>query len=134
LPIDHARLERLAADCLRHLPETPVQAYGINGGFDFAGPPDVFAKLLSFTDEASLSPFGKVERRVLMRELVRSDSSLSINVVQAKGLFHVDLNLQRLVNANARTANGLLPEGSVKAAFDEFLRLLHDVYKLELEE
>lgn len=134
LPIDHARLERLAADCLGQLPETPVQAYGINGGFDFAAPPEAFAQLLSFSDEAALAPFGKVEKRLLVRELVRTDSSLSINVAQAKGRFQVDLNVHRPVNADARRAKELLPEGSVKAAFDEFLRVLHDVYKLELEE
>lgn len=133
-PIDCARIEKLARDCLDRLPQTPVQAFGMNAGFDVDSPSENLLRLTSLDDEQQLSMFGTLSKRAVLRELRRDDNTkLRVRLTRSDEGFQLNLNLHKQVDADALRASELFTEGTIRRALDEFKRLLIDVYSLETQ-
>ena len=127
------KAEGMARAVLRDLPETPVQAVGINFGFTEEYPSDLLVSVFNNVDDVQLGPVGwSIGERKLTRRLIQGDDVLNLTMTfDGKAVdfalnFHTDIT----VRSDASLA---LKAGRAVTMRDAGLTLLKEVYDLQLE-
>lgn len=128
-----ALIEAATARALEILEHTPVTGLGINFGYREENPSEELLHIFDVSDRRGIADFGgELRRTEISREIGLEDGVLNFRVslqdahVEAHANFHHQIG-------NAREASQLL-NGLVVQRRDSLLRLLSDVYGLELDE
>lgn len=128
------RTEAMAHTVLQALPETPVQAIGVNFGFREEYPPAHLMALFNDADDLELGQEGwGIGERKLTRRLTRGNEVLNLAMALSGQAVDFDFNFHTEVPTNAAALQAVAP-GRVLTLRDAALALLVDVYHLQLEE
>ncbi len=127
------RCEAMARSMLLALPETPVQAVGINFGFREDLAAGQMGALFTGFDDTELGQQGwEISERKLVRRLVHGDDTLILTLTQGREGIDFDFNFNTEAVAN-RPANRAVEERRSLRLRDAALALLSETYHLELE-
>jgi hypothetical protein len=126
------RAEGMALSMLRALPETPVQAVGINFGFREPAPPAHIIALFDEMDEADLEQQGwAIGERRLVRRLTRGGDSLALTMTYNGESVDFDFNYHTDTQANAVAQQAVEARRSLRLR--DAVDLLRQAYHLEIE-
>ena len=129
-----AEVERIAL-YLVALPETPLQAIGINFGYREQPPGEHVLAVFNDVDDVELGQQGwAIGERKLAKKLMRGDDALSL-VMTFGGeavLFDFNFHSDTVVGGNA-AAQRAVEEGRILRRRDAAVDLLRETYHLELE-
>jgi len=131
-----AAAENVALRILEALPETPIEAIGVNFAFDVAQPEGTLAELMSFADSSALRECGAFPSDLLIsRQLAFRGDIVNLRIAQtaSTSTFHVDLNFNFPIGLAASSAIQRL-RGASSRAYDSSVQLLRTVYHLQPEE
>ncbi len=128
------RAEAMARTVLQALPETPVQAVGVNFSFEEEVSPDPLTAIFNDIDDVELSQEGwAIEERKLTRHLTRGGEALNLTMTSHGEAVRFDFNFHSEAASHA-TALQAVVEGRVVNLRNAALALLREVYHLEPEE
>lgn len=129
-----ARAESMAREVLRALPETPVQAVGVNFSYVEDFPPDHLTSIFSDKDPTDLRTMGwEIQERKLTRQLTRGDDTLNLTMTYDGKAVTFDLNFHSEATTND-AAQKAVRDGRVVALKNLGLEVLQVIYRLKLEE
>lgn len=128
-----ARAEQMAREVLKALPETPVQAVGVNFSYVEDFPPDQLVAVFNDNDPRDLGTMGwEIRERKLTRRLTRDGDTLNLTMTYDDKSVTFDLNYHTEAITN-EAASRAVSEGRVAALRRQGLELLQGVYQLEME-
>ncbi len=128
------RAEGMARSMLQALPETPVQAVGINFGFREQIPPGHVLAMFNDVDDAELGQQGwATGERKLARRLTRDNDALALTMTYNGESVDIDFNFHTDTQANAVAQQAVEARRSLRLR-DAAIDLLRQTYHLELEE
>jgi len=128
------RAEGMARSMLQALPETPVQAVGINFGFREQIPPGHVLAMFNDVDDAELGQQGwAIGERKLARRLTRDNDALALTMTYNGESVDIDFNFHTDTQANAVAQQAVETRRSLRLR-DAAIDLLRQTYHLELEE
>lgn len=131
---DLSRAEGMAKAVLKALPETPVQAVGINFSYIEDFPPDHLKGVFHDNDPTDLGTFGWViKERKIARLLTQGNDSLNLTLTYNDKVVTFDLNYHSDAASN-EAAILAVKDGRVSALKRQGIELLRGAFHLELEE
>lgn len=131
---DFLQAEKMARAALIALPETPLQAVGINFSFVEDFPPDHLTSVFNDNDPTDLGTFGwSFKERKLTRQLVQGSEVLNLTLTYDGKAVTFDLNYHAEAT-NSQAALLAVSEGRVSALKKQSLDLLLNAYRIEFEE
>ena len=126
--------ERMAHTVLRDLPETPLQAVGVNFSFKEEHPLPPLLAMFNDADDAQLAEQEwTIGERKITRKLTRGELILNLTMTHTAGAVTFDFNFHSETPNNA-AALAAVAEGRVIRLREAALRLLHEAYNLELDD
>jgi hypothetical protein len=129
-----ARAEEMARDVLKALPETPVQAVGVNFSYVEDFPPDHLAAVFNDNDPRDLGMMGwETKERRLTRRLTQGGDTLNLTMSNDGKSVTFDLNFHTDATTND-AASRAVRSGRAADLRRQGLELIQDVYHLEIEE
>lgn len=118
--------ERVATTILRTLPETPVQALGINVGLDLDESPEVRA-VIDLPDLGSLAVFGaRIETVAVQRRVRLDDHQVNFTLTREAASVRLDVNHHFDTRTTAAAADAV--EGAIARTLAVCSRIARDVY------
>ncbi len=128
------RLEDMAKKVLKALPETPVQAVGVNFGYREEYPPGHLLSIFNLQDDDDLAQAGwEIGERKIVRRLQRKDTVLNLTLTLAGSAVDFDCNFHTELAAPANALQAV-DGGRVLRLRDTALELITRTYRLELDE
>jgi hypothetical protein len=128
------RAEAMARTVLKALPETPVQAVGVNFSYEEGFPPDHLAAIFNDMDDVELNQQNwSIGERKLTRQLTRGGEVLNLTMNYHGEAVTFDFNFHSEAMNNAVPLQAVA-EGRVVNLRNAALALLQEVYHLEPEE
>jgi hypothetical protein len=128
------RAEEMARIVLRALPETPVQAVGINFSYVEDLPPDHLVAAFNDVDDVELGGLGwSIGERKLTRSLTRGLDLLNLSMTYKDKVVTFDLNFHSEATSNAAALDAVM-ERRALALMHDGQTLLEETYRLELED
>jgi hypothetical protein len=125
------RAEKMARTVLQALPETPVQAVGVNFSFKDKNPAPPLVSMFNDTDDAELAAQDwSIGERKITRKLTRGGQMLNLTMTYTAGVVQFDFNFHSAATTGAE-ALAAVAEGKVLAHRDAALKLLGEAYHLE---
>jgi hypothetical protein len=129
-----SRAATMARAVLQALPQTPIQAIGINFGYKESVPPGQLRAMFTDVDDDELGQEGwTIGERKLIRRLTRGDDVLNLAITFGSDAVDFDFNYHHEAGTNAAALRAV-SEGHALALRDTALAILREVYHLELEE
>ena len=129
-----ARAEQMAREVLKALPETPVQAVGVNFSYVEDFPAADLAAVFSDNDPTELSTMGwETKERKIARRLVQGGETLNLTMTYDGMSVTFDLNYHTEAITNEAACRAV-SEGRVAALRRQGLDLNQGAYRLEMEE
>lgn len=130
-----ARAEQMAREVLTALPETPVQAVGVNFGYVEDFPPDHLVAVFNDNDPRNLDTMGwEIKERKLTRRLTQGADMLNLTMTYDGTSVTFDLNYHTEATTN-EAAIRAVKEGRAVTLRRQGLELVQRIYQLdELEE
>jgi hypothetical protein len=127
------KAEGMATAVLNALPNTPINAVGVNFGFTEGNPgQDVLTLFNSACDPLITESGWQIQGRVLKRELQKDGRTLNLNLTYRDTVVSVDLNFHRQVKSAAESVETLT--GKTVEMLNSAKQMLSDVFKLQLEQ
>jgi hypothetical protein len=128
------RIAGMAGRALTQLPETPLHGVGVNLAFIEDRAPDELLALFNDADEESLASRGwTINERKLSRRFAREDDVLNLTMIWAGTSVTVELNFHSETTTAEAALKAVEPDRVVRLR-DQSLKLLHDIYHLDLQE
>jgi len=128
-----ARAEQMAREVLKALPETPVQAVGMNFSYVEDFPPDYLAAVFNDNDPRDLGTMGwETKERKLTRRLTKGGDTLNLTMTYDGKSVTFDLNYHADASTN-EAARRAVNEGRAAALRSQGLELIQGAYQLEME-
>jgi hypothetical protein len=128
------RVEGMARSMLQALPETPVQAVGINFGYREQIPPGHVLAMFNDVDDGELGQQGwSISERKMTRRLTRGGDSLALTMTYNDESVDFDFNFHTDIQTNAIAQQAVEARRSLRLR-DAAIDLLRQTYHLELEE
>lgn len=128
------RAEEMARKVLKDLPETPVQAVGVNFGFREDYPPAHLLSMFNASDDDDLAQGGwKLEDRKIVRRLQREGETLNLTLTLTGSAVELDCNFHTDIAVRAN-APQTVESGRVVRLRDTALQLITQTYRLKLDE
>jgi len=129
-----ARAEQMAGDVLKALPETPVQAVGVNFSYIEDFPPDHLVAVFNDNDPRDLNTMGwTTNERKISRRLVQDDETLNLTITYDGKSVTFDLNYHTEATTN-EVAGKAVRSGRVTTLRRQGFELIQRVFLLETEE
>lgn len=129
------RIEAMARTALESLPETPVQAVGINFAYEDDHPGPHLLAMFNDVDDVELGELGwKIGERKLTRRLSRRDDVLNLSAVLKDNAVSFEFNFHIEVGAPAIQAISRIATGNILTLRDSASELLRDAYNVEVED
>lgn len=136
-PADEAHLssaEEMARKVLSALPETPMQAIGVNFSYIEDFPSDSLRAVFNDNDPKELAEMGwAINERKVVRRLTRRDDTLNLAMTYDGNTVTFDLNYHMDTSSN-EAARLAIKEGRVLALMHQGIALLQSAFYLDLEE
>ena len=127
------RAEAMAHTVLQALPETPVQAVGVNFSYEERLPPNHLTAIFNDMDDVELGQQEWViAERMLTRRLSRHGEALNLTMTSNGEVVRFDFNFHKEVTNNA-DAQQAMAAGRVVNLRDAAVALLRATYHLEPE-
>lgn len=126
--------EKMAREVLKALPETPVQAVGVNFSYVEDFPPDYLAAVFKDKDPRDLDTMGwETKERKLTRRLTQGGDTLNLTMAYDGKSVTFDLNFHTEATTND-VASRAVTEGRAISLRRKGLELIQGAYQLEMEE
>lgn len=126
--------EQMAREVLKALPETPVQAVGVNFSYVEDFPPGHLAAVFNDNDPRDLGTMGwETKERKLTRRLTQGGDTLNLTMTYDGKSVTFDLNYHTDAITNEAACRAVR-EGRVAALRRQGLELIQGAYRLEMEE
>lgn len=128
----YTKISDLAYSLVNYLPHTPVSAFGINFQF-ISNEVDKIDPLFSFSDETIISEsgFNNINSQI-RRSLKKGNYILNLAITKQENNYTFDLNFHFDIKTLAEFKDKFELEDLIKYK-DESLKLLNDLYKIEIE-
>jgi hypothetical protein len=128
------RAETMARTVLGALPETPLQAVGVNFSYTEEVPGDHLVSMFNDTDDVELAQQEwAIGERKITRRLTRSGQLLNLTMTYDGQAVTFDFNFHNDTTTNA-AAQAAVAAGRVIVLRDAALRLLREAYHLDLDD
>ena len=129
------RIEEMARIALDSLPETPVQAVGINFAYEDDHPASHLLAMFNDVDDVELGQLGwGIGERRLTRRLSRQGDILNVSADLKENTITFEFNFHIEVGAPARQAINRFVAGNILTLRDAASELLQNTYNLEVED
>lgn len=129
------RIEEMAGIALKSLPETPVQAIGINFAYEDDHPAAHVLAMFNDVDDLELGQLGwGIGERKLIRRLSRRDDVLNLSAILKENTVTFEFNFHIDVGVPAKQAIGRFPTRIILTLRDAASEILRDTYNLEVED
>jgi len=129
------RIEEMARTALESLPETPVQAVGINFAYQEDHPAPHLLAMFNDVDDVELGELGwQIGERKLTRRLTRRDDILNLSAILKENAVSFEFNFHFEVGAPASQAIDRFEAGNILTLRDAASELLRNTYNVEVED
>ena len=129
------RIEKMARIALDSLPETPVQAVGINFAYEDNHPAPHLLAMFNDVDDVELGQLGwEIGERRLARRLSRRDDVLNLSAVLKENAVTFEFNFYIEVGAPASQAINRFAARKILDLRDAATELLSHTYNVEVED
>jgi hypothetical protein len=128
------RAETMARTVLEALPETPLQAVGVNFAYKEEAPADHLVAMFNDADDVELAQQEwAIGERKITRKLTRGGKLLNLTLTYDGTAVSFDFNFHTDTTTNA-AAQAAVARGRVIQLRDAALRLLQEAYHLDLDD
>jgi hypothetical protein len=128
------RAESMARTILEALPETPLQAVGVNFAYKEEAPAGSLITMFNDADDVELAQQEwAIGERKITRQLTGGEEQLNLTMTYDRGAVTFDFNFHKVTTTN-QAAQVAVVAGRVVQLRDAAFRLLTEAYHLDLDD